>query len=363
MNSKQLFKSVLVLTMLLSTVSVMAQSNGHKGLDFSADLGYNIHTKGGGGAISAELELGKRFSDRFYWGLGAGAFILTGDGDPLIPITTDFKVFFTMSSTKLTPFAGLKAGYVINTAEDIKVGTGRNRETISMPNYIMVQIMPGIQFPLSGSVDFNLGAGYTHFIPASSGEGFGAVAIRAGFGFHFSPKHVRRTIGPSKEHAFQLTLEGGAKLANSSGYPEIAIIPSYKLTRTLMVGAGYEFSNLRSSSDEVDGVQHRIFGKVQYRFNDNRIAPFVAARGGFKIHSITADYVKDLDRSVEDPTKTGFFVTPVIGLSWRSTTNSYIDLSLGYEFESGLSERKGEREHKAISLSGPSIKIGYTHTF
>jgi len=363
MMKRKMIKSSLVTVMILWACNVMAQTNGHQGLDFSADLGYNISTGGGSGMLSAEIELGKRFNKSFYWGIGSGAFILTGDGDPLIPITTNFKVYLPLNSTNITPFAGIKAGYVINTADDIKVGSGRNRETVKMPNYIMVQIMPGIQIPISGSVDFNFGAGYTYFIPSSGGNGFGAVAIRAGFGFHYSPNHVKRILLPSKDHGFQLTIEGGAKLANSSGYPEIAIIPSYKLSKTFMVGAGYEFSNLRASSDEIDGIQHRFFGKVLYRFNDKRFSPFVALRGGYKIYSISTDYVKDIDRSVEDPTKSGFFVTPAFGLSLRSSRNSYLDLTLGYDFESGIDDRKGEREHEGVSLSGPSVKIGYTHTF
>jgi len=74
----------------------------HRGLDFSVDAGYHIATKGGGGSISAEIGIGKRFNKNFYWGIGTGAFIPTSDGDPSIPLTFDFKVYFPLKSTSLT---------------------------------------------------------------------------------------------------------------------------------------------------------------------------------------------------------------------------------------------------------------------
>ena len=61
----------------------------HRGLDFSVDAGYHI-------------AIGKRFNKNFYWEIGTGAFIPTSDGDPSIPLTFDFKVYFPLKSTSLT---------------------------------------------------------------------------------------------------------------------------------------------------------------------------------------------------------------------------------------------------------------------
>lgn len=58
------------------------------------DAGYHIATKGGKGMFSTEIGIGKRFNKNFYWGLGTGAFISTDGGDPSIPLTSDFKVYF-----------------------------------------------------------------------------------------------------------------------------------------------------------------------------------------------------------------------------------------------------------------------------
>lgn len=68
-------------------MSPTLRKGGHRGLDFSIDMGYHFGTNGGGGMASVGLGLGKRFSRSFYWGLGSGAFFSTGVGDPMIPIT------------------------------------------------------------------------------------------------------------------------------------------------------------------------------------------------------------------------------------------------------------------------------------
>lgn len=68
-------------------MSPTLRKGGHRGLDFSIDMGYHFGTNGGGGMASVGLGLGKRFSRSFYWGLGSGAFFSTGGGDPMIPIT------------------------------------------------------------------------------------------------------------------------------------------------------------------------------------------------------------------------------------------------------------------------------------
>lgn len=115
-------------------------NKGHRGLDFNIDLGYNVPTKSGGdGNLSAELSLGKRFSRSFYWGLGAGVYIPTGGGNVQIPITTEAKMFFPLKS-KLTPFVSLKGGYIINTASDIHQYIGKKTSIdIKKSNYVLLQ--------------------------------------------------------------------------------------------------------------------------------------------------------------------------------------------------------------------------------
>ena len=100
---------------------------GHKGLDFGINTGYEFLTgDNNSGEIPVEISLGKRFNKNFYWGISSGAIIQTEEeGSVLIPITTDFKVLFPLSSSTLTPGVLLRAGYIINTKEDQEIKVGR----------------------------------------------------------------------------------------------------------------------------------------------------------------------------------------------------------------------------------------------
>lgn len=390
-------------------------SNGrHRGLDFSVDLGYDISTKGGDGALAAELELGKRFSKSFYWGIGGGAYIPTGSGDPMIPITTNARVFMPISGAKISPFVGLKAGYVLNTAGDVTVGTGKYKQTVEMPDYIMVQIMPGFQYPLSNGIDFNFGAGYTHFIPASSGNSYGAIAIRAGFNFHKgnttkakSPRIPTRDKGP------QITLEGGKMGFGMHGSKEYDgflgdIVLSYKLNPNLSIGIGggvdavhTEIEDgikrylLRWDGDEYNNTYEfemgnftatKAFIRGQYRLTDKKLSPFASCDVGLRFYSYddTADehtyFYKELEKQYDvtlgDFPSTAFFVSPAIGLSLRTFNNSYLELKVGYSLSSGDKSKHIELENsrsdiiqqvildrEKVSFSAPYVTLGWTHTF
>ena len=121
------------------------KAGGHRGLDFTIDAGWHLATKGEGNTVSAEIGLGKRFNKNFYWGIGSGVYIPTGDdGDPQIPITSDFKVYFPLRSSSIVPGGLLRVGYVINTAGDVTVGSGRYEQTVEMPDAVMLQVMPSI---------------------------------------------------------------------------------------------------------------------------------------------------------------------------------------------------------------------------
>ena len=169
---------------------------GHRGLDFDIDFGYNIPTKSGiDGTLAVGLNFGKRFSKNFYWGIGASTYIPTktpSSKELLIPITTEVKLYFPITNTKITPYVSLKGGYVINTNDDIRRYVNRKNLIIKKSNFGLIQIMPGLSFPLSGCIDFNLAAGYTHlFAVSGDSDDWGAIAIRAGFSFHKSVKKAR----------------------------------------------------------------------------------------------------------------------------------------------------------------------------
>lgn len=225
------------------------KTNGHRGLDFNIDAGYHLATKGGGGSVSAELGLGKRFTKNFYWGISSGVFIPTGGGDISIPIASDFKVYFPLNSSSLTPGGIIRAGYVFNTADDVTVGTGKYKTTVEIPDNIMIQIMPTLEIPLSKKVDFNVGLGYTHVFPTKGGgNSSGAFSIRTGFSFHKSPiRGPKKPKKPIRNSGVQVTLEGGKMNFGGDEYDGYtgALVFTYKLNPNMSfgLGGGVDFVN------------------------------------------------------------------------------------------------------------------------
>ena len=219
---------------------------GHRGLDFTVDVGYGISTQGGSGIITTGIGLGKRFTKNFYFGLGTGAYVSPDGGNPLVPVTADFKALFPVGRARIAPGGLLRMGYVFNTEGDhtYSVGSGRYRETftIESPNYFMFEIMPTVEIPLSQKVDFNLGVGYAHFIPVGDnggGSGVGYAMFRAGFGFHKGA--VPKPKKPVLDRGFQWGIEGG-----TFDVPDFntGIVLSYKWNKNLSFGVGFAWASV-----------------------------------------------------------------------------------------------------------------------
>lgn len=369
-----LFISCSVFAQFTQTSSTQTplKEGRHRGLDFSVDAGYNIATKGGGGSISAEIGIGKRFNKNFYWGIGSGAFIPTDEGDPQIPVTSDFKVYFPLKSTSLTPGAIIRAGYVFNTAGDITVGTGKHATTIEMPDNIMIQVMPSLSIPLSKRVDFNLAVGYTHFIPTKSGgDGSGAFTIRTGFSFHKSP--ISKPKVPTRERGLQMTLEGGKVGFGDDEYDggSGALVLTYKFNPHVSLGVGFGadvvsafkqdgVKSLQIRDDgnvyqsvrniDMDTPAFKVFLRGVYRLTDKRLSPIAACDGGMRFYSFDDIYgYRDDEGSVErvlgTPSSVGFYVSPSVGISMRTTNNSYLELKAGYSIAPNILGKEGEIEY------------------
>lgn len=372
----------------------------HRGLDFSIDAGYNIATKGGSGNISAEIGLGKRFNKNFYWGISSGAHIPTSSGNPSIPITSDFKVYFPLKSSSLTPGGIIRAGYLINTSDDITTGSGKNKTTIEIPDHIMIQIMPTIEIPLSKRIDLNVGLGYTHFVPTKGSGSSGAFSIKTGFTFHKSPisnasnAKSRKPKIPTRDKGMQLTVEGGNNIIfGSDEHRDVtcALALTYKLNPQINLGLGlganyftsyvedgnkYTATNKKGQTSQgyqeidMDGSVILLFVRGVYRLNNKRFSPFVTCDSGMRFYS-TVDYYTSGECEVPS-SSTGIFVAPAVGLSLRTTNNSYLELKAGYSLASGVKVNGAEYDSGqthyqvdsyTLKMSAPFISLGFTHTF
>lgn len=375
-----------------------AITEGLRGLDFGVDLGLYIPTKSGLDVMpSIEFSLGKRFSPQFYAGIGTGVYIPTsGSADWNVPITANAKVFFSLNGTNIMPFGDFKFGYVFNTGKDesITTGTGKYRQNfkIEKNDFLLLQLMPGVQIPLSGGVDFRFAAGYAHWIPLGGGDGFGTIAINAGFDFHKGGK--KRQIVPTRNKGLQLTLEVDAQSPwqygdeGSNASSGANVLVGYKLNPNISVGLGFGVSYAQVPSPDIvyykgtedervsegesyyNSLLFRYFLRGQYRLNDNRFSPFASLDFGIRsFHDSDWEEYETNDSETKEWKSVGFFVRPAVGVSLRTTNNSYVEARVGYSLSSKLKgcERDDYYHYgevvKDVSTSGLFFTIGWTHTF
>ena len=155
----------------------------HKGLDFNLDLGYNVATAWDDcDKMSLHLGLGKRFTQHFYWGVGTGFMMLVADlTSPVIPVTSDFRLYFPIRNKSVAPGGLIRLGYGFNTERDTVIKMEQYKQTIKAPNYLMLQIMPTIVIAHEGKSEFVAGVGYTHMIATVGKKGRGMVSLSVGF--------------------------------------------------------------------------------------------------------------------------------------------------------------------------------------
>lgn len=391
----------------------------HRRLDFAINTGYNIGTKGGTGYVPIDLSLSKRFSPNFSLGIGAGMLIPTGGGDPIIPIFATAKGFFPLKSTKITPFVEVRGGYAINTADDETVGSGKYRVTVEAHNYVQFSIMPGIRIPMSHRTDLDFGVGYEHFVPSGGGDGFGAVMFKLGLNFHATtnPNHVK-TVNPVYDSGFEL----GFDFTGMDWGADMVL--GYKLSPKLSFGLGIGYSACSKSipggtiirytqenaqgeavEENFDGDNEileslKIFLRAQYRFTDRKFSPIVAVDLGYRNNR--GDYINEYmgnasmamggartaffdlyDENNDDIYKAsstgGFFVRPMIGMSMRIGSNSYLEAKVGAEITGGVGKydeirdaisdigytryRSMQCKMDGKNFSGFAFSIGWKHTF
>ena len=406
--------------------SQLNENGGHRGLDFSIRPGFQFSTGDNSStSFTADLELGKRFSKHFYWGVGAGVIVPLSEGSIMIPVTTDAKVFFPLKTKTFTPGVLLRSGYVINTDDGYDIPSGRNSYThVDAPNFVMLQVMPTLDIAMNSRTDFSVGVGYTRYMATKSGgKGFGAFTIQGAFNFHKPTDGKRKPKVPTRDRGIELTLEGGIGMMKGAASSENGVLPnpggnfiaSYKFNPNLNVGVGFGYSTTTNeAATGGEGIytsdngyyestfEHgvdlgtvsttRLFLRGEYAFSTKKFAPFVSCDLGLNMYSYSStaddqDYAytdtqyyrensdgEEVGKALYDKVKkSGLFVSPAIGASLRLTNNSYLKFRIGYQLTSGgckheLSENelKGhykKAEIKCIQYSQPYINIGFTHTF
>lgn len=373
----------------------------HRGLDFSINAGYNagVGDMKGSSFLPLEIGIGKQFHPNLYIGVRSGAWVAVSDkATAQIPIMSDFKVMFPSSSEgKLKPIINARFGYLLNTegGKEIEVEDGEGgtitakSESVDM---IVMELMPGVQIPISKTADFILSAGYTHGFATKGGGGGGFFSVKTAINFHKrDTKRPPREKVETRDKGLQYTIEGEANNRTQFGGGGNLVF-TYKLNPHISIGAGggyHAFSPYNQKSDGDDyiqyierGVEHKLcyqsdiqmynfFARGNYRLTDRRFSPMATMDIGVRKYNIDEDfygYKENLYEVLGFPS-TSLYVAPAIGVSIRTTKNSYFDFKLGYNIGSNVKAKKVADFENDVYASTPSknmsygfFSIGFTHT-
>lgn len=313
-------------------------SDTYNGLAFSISTGYDFGLNDGDvGALNIEAEVGKRVNKNLYWGGGLGVAIpMSSNGNAGLPFTTNVKAYFPSSSAKVVPLVMFRTGYHLDLGE-------------SDYSSVMLQLMPGLQFPLSSKADLVIMAGYTHSILTKGGKGSYMLGFKAGINLHKGGTRLKKPLPPSHEHCYQVGIEYGMTVSSDLTAPLLAVVGSYKWSRLLSFGLGYGYGG---NLDGNEYTQHRLFARGQYRMNDRRFSPIVGCDIGYFANSHTTGYFDSSN---------GFIVSPTVGLSLRPSANSYLDFRLGYELGPDIEDNNSYKKN-SFNMSGFNFRINFTRT-
>lgn len=373
----------------------------HRGLDFSINAGYNagVGDMKGSSFLPLEIGVGKQFHPNLYIGVRSGAWVAVSDkATAQIPIMSDFKVMFPSSSEgKLKPIINARFGYLLNTegGKEIEVEDGEGgtisakSESVDM---IVMELMPGVQIPISKTADFILSAGYTHGFATKGGGGGGFFSVKTAINFHKrDTKRPPREKVETRDKGLQYTIEGVANNRTQFGGGGNLVF-TYKLNPHISIGAGggyHAFSPYNQKSDGDDYIQYiergvedklcyqsdiqmyNFFARGNYRLTDRRFSPMATMDIGIRKYNIDEDfygYKENLYEVLGFPS-TSLYVAPAIGVSIRTTKNSYFEFKLGYNIGSNVKAKKVADFENDVYASTPSknmsygfFSIGFTHT-
>lgn len=331
---KHLFTTFAAVMLCLG---VSAQ-DGKKGTnEFSFNVGYDFGLKKGqGGMVTFQPEYGRNFTDQFY--LGAGTGLAADDKFDAFAIPVFLRAEVDFTTTKIRPYLSLQGGY------DISVSGG--------DGCVRLNPVVGVKAPLSKTVDFNIGFGYTRTIVNGRGGDF--LGFKAGVNFNsqgrgfgdflkkldYNVELETYTPASVKDGDYKQTLTGcfGLNLA------AIAPMPLENLYAGVSVGFGrytdkYKSQTYEDKTSEVylnAGVRSRY--KVKQLMLADKIYPFA-----------------QLDMGLGGFYEPSFTVNPAIGVSFMTGDKESVDVTLGYTTMS-LEDEMGDTKKKG-SLR---IAVGYT---
>lgn len=132
---------------------VLTFSTNDKGYGGFVDFGYTFGMGTNGmSSMEATTSHGYQFSDKLFLGAGAGAHLYSEGVDNIIIIPVFVDARYNISSGKIIPFVGLKAGYSIGLTDAITAGSTSG---------LYVAPTVGVKYRMTRRMALNLTLGYT----------------------------------------------------------------------------------------------------------------------------------------------------------------------------------------------------------
>jgi hypothetical protein len=330
----------------------------------------------------ADVGLYKRVNKNLALGMNLGAEIPTSSGGKIaIPASLNTRFLFPLRSTNLIPFANLGFGYTYNTAGKKTTKVGSKKITVDNPDWIELQVIPGLILPISNGCSLRAGFGYIHSFLTKGGGGSDALAIKLGFDFYKNSTvriHHKRQKPPVREEGLQLTFEGGCADPNDIGKdahpycgPSFSLACTYKFDENISLGAGigYDFINGAygyknhnyNEGFDSDLEGYRLFARGNYRLTNKPFSLLGTCDAGIRYHTCS----EQGDENANKNNGIGLYLSPAAGFSLRILSNSYFEMKFGYTLCT-----KTMKDHssypsttKSYGTSAMFVSLGFTHTF
>lgn len=326
-----------------------APSKLYNGIEVSVNPLMAIYLgQGGGVSFCADAGFGRRFNNNFYWGMNVGG-----------AFASDYKAFSFGTTAR--------AYFPLNSPMDYYVDVYAGTETDFDNWRFCARLMPGIQIPLSPSVDFRFSTGYMGRFGEIS---LSYLALGASFAFHGFTQGFASSEGGSNRletakapKPEEPPLESGLQFGiEATGIRQIlpTLTLGYKVNShlTLSLGASLgiwesfdildniertftssftnKSANLNFSTEIYQRLQDenfRFFLRGVYRLTDNKFSPMVGLDLGVKeVNYLAYDNVSNMYgvSIFKESSTLALSVSPALGVSWRMASNSYLELKAGW---------------------------------
>lgn len=308
-------KKFFIAIVCLFVYNIAEAQDFQKTTEFNVNVGYDILLKGNGGAFVVQPEFGKHFSKQFYLGVGTG--MVTDNKFKTFAIPAFLRAEIDFPIKQVTPYISLQGGY------DFGVDDRQS----------CVRINPsiGVKVPITKTIAFNLGFGYTRTIVDGGGANW--LGLRAGLNFNSSGDGLKKFMN-SLDYNIELETMTSVKQQDEE-YPEelkgvlgirfsaLAPLPIKNLYTGVSIGIGCckntsEWSRGEDgwiASGETTEIYSSIMSRTLYKAKQlaitEKIYPFAQVDIGL------GGYFE-------------FAVSPAVGISIVTKETHSINISAGY---------------------------------